>query len=137
MNRGFKIAMSGGEHPDIHRHVFSATEPLDGSFLEHAQELGLGAGLQIADFIEEQSAAVRLLKATDAAGLRTGEGAAFVTEEFALEQSVGNGGAIDSDERFGRAIAVLVDGPGNQLLARARGATDENSNGRGGDPADF
>ncbi len=54
-----------------------------------------------------------------------GEGALFVTEDLALEQRLGNRGAVDGHERERRARAQLVDGLRDELLARARLAPDE------------
>ena len=80
---------------------------------------------------------VGLLEAADAAGLGAGEGAAFVAEQFAFQQGFGDGGAVDGDEgRFG-AVAVLVDGAGDEFLAGAGLAADEHVDGLGGDAANF
>ena len=38
-----------------------------------------------------------------------------MTEEFALQQGFGQGGAVDRDEAFGGPVAALVDGPGDEL----------------------
>ena len=65
------------------------------------------------------------------------EGAAFVAEQLTLQQGFGNGGAIDGDERRAGAITVLVDGSGDELLARARLAPDEDVDGLGGHSANF
>ena len=54
--------------------------------LQHAQNLGLRARAHVADFIEEQRAAVRLFEAADALLVGAGEGALLVTEEFRFEQ---------------------------------------------------
>ena len=70
-----------------------------------------------------------LLKAADAPGLGAGEGAAFVAEQLALQQRLGNGRAIDGDERLVGAVAVLVDGAGDQFLAGAGLAADEHGAG--------
>src|SRR5688572_31763462 len=58
----------------------------------------------------------------------------LVTEELALEQRVRKRGAVDGDERVGGARARGVDGAGDEALARAGLAADENGGGpRGGD----
>ena len=46
-----------------------------------------------------------------AIGARVGEGAALVAEQLALEQRVGDGGAVDRHERPLAARAVEVDAP--------------------------
>src|SRR5207244_10751105 len=47
-------------------------------------------------------------------------GAPLVPEELALEQTRRNGGAVELHERTVAAVASVVDGPREQLLARAR-----------------
>src|SRR5258708_25909899 len=50
-----------------------------------------------------------------------------MTEQFALEQSGGDGGAIDPHEWPGAPRAAVVQCAGNQFLAGARLAQKENS----------
>ena len=54
-----------------------------------------------------------------------GEGAPLEAEQFGLEQSLGNGGAVDRDERPGLARSGFVDGPGEQALACPRLTEDQ------------
>ena len=54
--------------------------------LEHAQQLGLQRGRRVADLVEQQRAAVRLLEEPRSRLHRAGEGAALVAEELGLEQ---------------------------------------------------
>jgi hypothetical protein len=67
---------------------------------------------------------------------RAGEGSLLVPEKFALDQIVGNRGAVDRDERLARAVAVLPDGPGDEFLAGAALAGDHHGHVAGGDLAD-
>src|SRR5690606_6766055 len=53
------------------------------------------------------------------------EGALHVAEELALEERLGEGAAVDGDEGAVRAVGVRVDGAGDQLLAAAALALDE------------
>src|SRR5262249_27509656 len=57
-------------------------------------------------------------------------------EQLALQKRAGDGGAVDRQERVPRAAAVLVDGAGDQLLARARLTADQHVDVVGGDAAD-
>src|SRR5882724_13054906 len=54
-----------------------------------------------------------------------GEGAPFEAEQFGLEQSLGNRGAVDRDEQPGRPRPGLMNGSGEQALARPRLAEDQ------------
>ena len=112
--------MRGGDDAHVEGDRFLASQALEASFLENAQKFGLRAGGQIADFIEEKRAAVGLLEAPDAARVGASECPALMAEEFALEQRLGDGGAVDGDERFFRALAVLVNGARRPVPCRCR-----------------
>ena len=104
---------------------FIAAEALEAPFLEHAQQLGLCHQRHVADFIEEERAAVGKLQAPRLAIVGAGEGAFFVAEDFRLEQAVGQGRAVDRLEIFGRASRQLVDHARHDFLAGAGRAEDQ------------
>ena len=64
-----------------------------------------------------------------------GERALDVAEQLALQQALGQGAAVDADIRAGRPRAEVVDGPRDQLLARAGLADDQDAGARRGDLA--
>ena len=105
------------------RSVLVAADRAHLALLEHAQELDLQLDRHLADLVEEQRAAVRLHEETRAA-VGVGERAAHVTEQLALEERLGDGAAVDGDERPLRAPA-LVESAGDQLFAGAAFAGDE------------
>ena len=73
--------------------------PLKGAlFAHHAQQLHLRARVDLANLIEENRAAVRLLEPADPAFVRTGERASLVAEQLALEQLRRERRAMDRDE---------------------------------------
>ena len=76
-------------------------------------------------------------KRPDAIARRARERAAHVAEELALRQLARDGGAVDLDERAGRAAALLVDGLRRQLLAGARFAQHQHGGVGGGDGGDL
>ena len=129
--------MRGGEHAHVHRDGFLAAEPLQAALLQHAHELDLRAGRHVADLIEEDGAVVGLLEAADAPVFGAGKGAAFVAEQLAFEQGLGDGGAVDGDEGRLGAVAVLVNGAGDEFLAGAGLAADQDVDGLGGDAANL
>ena len=112
--------MGRRQHPHIDLDSGVTAQPLDASFLEDAQQLGLGVGVEIANFIQEHGSTLGLLEAADASGLRPGEGAPFVAEQFALQERFGNRRAIDGDKGLIRAVAVLIKGSGRSALCRCR-----------------
>src|SRR5687768_1481338 len=74
----------------------------------------------LAHFVEEERAAVGHLKPSDLLSDRAGERALLVAEKLTLEQPRWNGGAVELHERAIAPAASIVDGPGEQLLARTR-----------------
>jgi len=87
--------------------------------LQDAQELDLEVYRQLADLVEEEGAARRLLEEAAPVRVGVGEGALLVPEELGFEQVLGDGAAVDRDERTGLARRARVDGAGDELLARA------------------
>src|SRR5687768_15005390 len=59
--------------------------------LEDAEELGLRVERHVADLVEEEGAAVRRSEEAFAIAIRSGERAATMTEELALEERRRNG----------------------------------------------
>src|SRR5206468_5742597 len=94
-------------------------------------KLGLQLERNVADLVEEESAAVGELEAADFLVDGPGEGAALVTEELGFKQAGRNGGAIDFDKSTIAARAEIVDGAGEKLLAGA-GFAEEEDRGAGG-----
>jgi hypothetical protein len=98
--------------------------------LQHAQQAGLQGQRHVADFIQEQRAAMGLAQAARAAfARRTGEGARRMAEQFRFDEVLGDGGAVDGHKRPLAAWAAGVQGARKHLLAHARFALDEHRNG--------
>ena len=74
---------------------------IDLAFLQRAQQLDLRVERQLADLVEEQRAAVGFLELADALVDGAGERALLVAEQDALDQVLGDGAAVDGDERLG------------------------------------
>src|SRR5262245_39835245 len=118
--------MGCGDHPNIHRDGFLASQPLQTSFLQNPQQLDLRPRSHIATFIKENRTMVRLLEASDAPHFCAGKGAALMSEQLALQQSFRNGRAINRDEGRSRSITMMINRSRNQFLARARLTSNEN-----------
>ena len=73
-------------------------QPLEFPLLQDAQQLGLQLQRDLADLIQKHRAAIGQLESPDALRDRAGEGALLMPEQFAFEQSGGNGRAIQLDE---------------------------------------
>ena len=68
---------------------------------------------------------VRLLEPSDTPLFRSRERAALMSKQFAFQQRLRNRRAINCHERRLSAVAVLIDRPRDQFLARACFAADE------------
>ena len=77
------------------------------------------------------------LEAADLLGDGAGEGAFFVAEQLALQQARGDGRTVQLDEGTALPRAQLVQGAGDEFLARARLATNEHGGAGGGDGFDL
>ncbi len=110
-----------------------ASETFELLLLDRAEELGLQFDWQIADFVEQQRAAVRHLKASHSGRHSPSKRTSLIPEHLALEQSRGNRRAVNRDKTVVPACARLMNGPCNQFLARARLALDKNRAVRGCD----
>src|SRR6266478_3157362 len=98
---------------------------LKGLLLQNPEELRLKRRRHVSDLVEENRPALTLLELADPSAVGARERAPFMTKQLALEQVLGNCGAIERQERGLRARAVLVDGARDELLARAALAGDE------------
>lgn len=116
LNLTAEVPVGGRDDADVGFQGLLASEALEAFFLNDAEELGLQAGIEFADLIEEQRAAAGAFEDAVAAGNGAGEGAAFVTEELAFDESGREGGAVDREERPAGAAAVDVDAAGDGLL---------------------
>jgi hypothetical protein len=68
--------------------------------------------------------------------IRTGEGAAIVSKQFALDEVLGKSRTIDGDERLLGGIPQTVQLSGHQLLSRAALADDQRRTGYRRDTGD-
>src|SRR5206468_11420247 len=93
----------------------------------------VGFERQAPDLVQEPRAAVGELEPALLRLDRAAERAALVAEQLALDQVPGDRGAVDLDERSGRAPRQLVDRVRDQLLAGAVLAGDEHPALRGAD----
>ena len=67
---------------------------------EHAQQLRLQRRGHLGDLVEEERAAVGQLEAAQPPLGGAGEGAALVAEQLALDERLGDGRAVEGDERL-------------------------------------
>ena len=80
----------------------------------------------IPDFVQKQRPPAGDFELAAGFAKRVGEGALDVAEQLAFQERVGDGRAVDGDERLVLPGAVVVDGLGHKLLARAAFPLNEN-----------
>ena len=124
-DRLLQVAVRRGDDADIRPDRGVAADAGEFTLLQHAQELALDGERHLPDLVEEEGAAVALLEAADALGRGPGEGPLLVPEELALEQVLGDRGAVDGQQALLAALAVAVDGAGDKFLAAAALAGDK------------
>ena len=118
-HEGLEARVGGADQTEIRRRHARLAEAPHLLLLQHAQQLDLRVGRHLADLVEEQRAAIGRLDQAALVGQGPREGAALVAEQLGLEQLARNGPAVDLDDRTVDARTALVDGVGDQFLARA------------------
>ena len=131
-----EVLVRRGDHAHVALHRIVAADAIELPVGQDAQQPRLQVERHVADLVEEERAAVGLLEAPAPRRLRAGEGAALVAEELRLEQVLRDRRRVDRDERAARARAVLVQRVGDELLAGARLAGDEDGDDALAEPAD-
>jgi hypothetical protein len=114
----FRILVRCGEHAHVHRRFHLAAEAAYLVVLEHAQQLRLRRSRHLANFIEQQRAAIGKFEAAEAAFRGAREGPALVPKNFTFHQGLWNGRTIDGDEGPLRARGEPVNGSRQDFLAR-------------------
>src|ERR1017187_469705 len=122
-----EVAVGGGDDAHGDANDLLAADAVELAFLQDPQQFGLRSAVKIADFVEEDGAAVSLFEFAAARGGGAGEGTFFMAEELGFEQFGGNGGAIAFDDGGGGEGAGVVDVGGQQLLAGAGFANQQDA----------
>ncbi|MNS89099.1 hypothetical protein D3C72_1230990 [compost metagenome] len=123
--RGHQVHVRGRDDAQVQRDRLVPAQSRDGALLQEAQQRHLAFQRQVADLVEKQRAALRLLDPADLALVRAGERTLLVAEQFRLHQVRGDGAAVDGDERPLAPARGIVDRLRGQFLAGAGFAGDE------------
>ena len=116
---GQEVAVAGGDDTGVDADGCRVADAFELAFLQGAEQLHLQVGRGGVDFVEEDAAGVGGFEAAGAVVDRAGERAADVAEELAFEQAFAERAAVDADERAVAALAEVVDGVGDEFLAGA------------------
>ncbi len=132
-----QVAVGGGDDADVDFGGVRAADAFEFALLQHAQKFDLNGRRNLADLVEKQRAAVGQFEAALAVGGGAGERAFHVAEEFAFNEIFGQRGAVGLDKGLVGAVAVVVDGVGDEFLAGAGFAADEHAGLAFGDLGDL
>ena len=111
--------MGGGDDANIDADRRRTSDSLDLALLQHAEQSHLHARGDVRDLVEEEGAGRGLLEAAGSLPCGPGERARLVAEQLALEDTVGDRGAVETNERARAPGARFLDQAGNELLAGA------------------
>src|SRR5262245_23847597 len=114
----------GGDDARVDSLRAMSSNALDRQVLQDSQEFGLRRKREVRHFVQKECASVGVLELASPAS-DSSRCALFNPEEFSLEQSLDDGGAIDGDERSTTTSAEVVELPGHELLARPAFAFDQ------------
>ena len=124
-HRLLQFLVGGSHNPHVDLDQFRAAHHAEGAVFDDAQQIALAFRRQVADFVEEQRTAVGQQEAAGLVGQGPGERAFPMAEQFGFDQLFRQRGAVDEDERLVRPRAALVDEAGDEFLARAAFAFDQ------------
>jgi len=96
-----------------------AAQAHEGAFLQHTQQLGLHAGRHGGDLVKKQGAAKGAFEQAYLATAGVGERPRLEAEQFAFQQSIGQRGAVEFEQRHRGARAGVMDGFREHALAGA------------------
>src|SRR4051794_12697891 len=106
-----EVAVGRTEDADVHAERVVLADAAEFARFEEPEQLHLHALVELADLVEEERAAVGHLEQPLAVGVGPGERTATVAEELALHEVLGQGAAVDRDERLAGASALVVQAP--------------------------
>src|SRR5262245_35192542 len=114
-----EIAIRRGDDPDVDADRAGASQPFELLFLEHAEQLDLKLQRNFSHLVQEKSPPVGQLKPANLRRNGPCEGALFMSEEFAFEESGWNGRTVELDKSPLATVAEIVKRPRHELLSAA------------------
>ena len=109
--------MGGGDDPHFDLDALSSPNSFERAALEDAEQFGLKARGDVADFVEQQRTSMGELKSADLAPFCTGESPFLVPEQLALQERIVQYGAVERHKRPGAPRICCVQRLRNQLFA--------------------
>ena len=124
-NRALQITIGRSDDPDIGTDCPHAADSGELTRLKHTQQPRLRLGRHVADLVEKQGAARRLLEPARGAPRRAGKGAALVAKQLRFDQVARDSCHVDRDKWGVRTWSQIMDRARHQFLARTGFARDE------------
>src|SRR5262249_21405372 len=100
LNLLLQVAVGRGNEPNVDASGPDAADAFELALLQRPQEFHLHFDRDLGDLVQKKSAAVCELEPAGLGGDRAGESAALVSEQLGLHQVLGDGGAVDPDQRL-------------------------------------
>ncbi|VBB43702.1 hypothetical protein TRIP_B310026 [uncultured Desulfatiglans sp.] len=125
LDLGEEVLVGGGDDPDVDPALAGFPDAFDFPLLYDPQELHLNERADLGDLVQEDRSPVGLFEAADPVADGPGEGPFDMPEEFAFKERLRERAAVDGNEGHVFPGAVVVDGAGDEFLAGAAFALDE------------
>jgi len=113
----FKILMRCTDDSRVDGNRLAPANPLDHPLLQKTQQFHLQRQRDVADFVQEQCAAIGLLDLALGHLDGTGKGTFFMPEQFGFEQGFRNRCAVDGNKGPVAAVTCIMQPLGQQFLA--------------------
>ena len=127
-----QIPMRRRDKANVNMNGLVASQPLELLFLQRAQQLWLQFQTNVANFIQEQRAAIGNFKAAAFLQQSASERTLLMSEQFAFDKPGWNSSAIETYERSVSSWTEVMDCARNQFFPGARLAVQQDSrSGRG------
>ena len=123
--RRFEIDVRRRDHAHVRLDRLRAAERIVLPRLQQLEQLRLRRRRELADLVEEQRAALRRRQLALDPPYSGRMSALRCSEQLALDQRLGNRGAVEFDERLRRARAVVVNDPSDLTLSGPGLARDQ------------
>ena len=120
-----EVAVGCRDDPHVDRDRLGGADRNHLALLQHPQQLDLQRRRHLADLVQEEGAAPRRREESLLVAHRAGEGALHVAEQLALQQVLRQGAAVDRQEGAVGPVREVVDVAGDDLLAGAALALDQ------------
>src|SRR5579863_5166996 len=120
-----EVLMGCKDHPRPQRNKPVAAQPLEFPLLQNPEKFHLSGQRQFPDLIEKQSPVRRLLQRPGPRSHAPGKRTLLMPKQFFLKKSLGNGPTGNRHEWFVHPRTGVVDGTGDEFLARTRFSLNE------------